>query len=326
MIMRRRRDPIRILLDAAALPLLVSGATILAAEAVRRAFRRSQLFLPSADPVRSWDPIDYGIPREAVEEHWFETPDGEELYGWYCRAKRPIASGLFCHGNTGNLTISADVIPHLLDAGINVLFFDYRGFGKSSGTPSLDGVIADGITAARYHDRIRPKDVPSILYGFSLGGAVAAQVIRRHPFDGLILQSTFTDLPSVTRVLYPKWPLHLVAGKLFDTLSVIKSLQVPLLIIHGQADEVIPCEMAHQLHAACSAEKRIHLIDGGLHKDLYLRDADSIVWAINQFATILPRGTRASLAQEPVAEDRLSDRLLRSIRRTIRRRTAHQSL
>ncbi len=324
--MIRRRDPIRALLDAVALPLIVSGATVLVVEAVRRAFRRSQLFCPSPDPIRSWDPADYGIPPGRVEEHWFETPDGEELYGWYCRADRPIASALFCHGNTGNLTTSADVIPHLLEAGINVLFFDYRGFGKSSGIPSLDGVIADGVTAARYHDRIRPKSISSILYGFSLGGAVAGQVIRRHPFDGLILQSTFTDLPSITRVLYPKWPLHRVAGKLFDTLSVIKSLQVPLLVIHGEADEVIPCDMAGQLHAACPAAKQLHLINGGLHKDLYLRDADSIVWVINQFATTLPRDTRASVVQSAGEEERLSDRLRRSIRRSMRRRTTTQPL
>lgn len=305
-----------------ALPILAAGgALITAAEVARRIFRHTQLFCPSPDPVKSWNPEDYGIPRRAVEEVWFETPDGEELYGWYCRAPKPVASALFCHGNTGNLTVSADVIPHLLDAGINVLFFDYRGFGKSSGIASVDGVVADGVTAARFHHKIRPKHLPSILYGFSLGGAVAAQVIKRHPFDGLILQSTFTSLPDVTRVLFPRIPLHLFAGRLFDTVSVIKRLQIPLLVMHGSDDEVIPCWMAHAIFDSCPSDRKaIQIVDAGLHKDLYIRDCDSLVWAINRFATSLPADTRhIPLDRSSRAEEWL-DSALRFVRRMVRRR------
>src|SRR6185436_10712826 len=193
---RRRRNS---LADLVAVPLLIGGA-LAGAEIGRRIFRRTQLFCPSREPLISWDPTDYGIRPGAVEERWFESPDGETLHGWYCRAEHPKASAVFCHGNTGNLTTSADVIPHLLNAGFNVLFFDYRGFGKSSGRASFGGVVSDGITASRFHEEIRPKDLPSILYGYSLGGAVAAQVIRRHPFDALILQSTFTNLRDLARV------------------------------------------------------------------------------------------------------------------------------
>lgn len=316
--MRRRKQATNL-----AVPLLAAGgALVTAAEIARRIFRHTQLFCPSPDPVKSWDPADYGIPRGAVEEMWFETPDGEELYGWYCRAPKPIASALFCHGNTGNLTVSADVIPHLLNAGINVLFFDYRGFGRSTGRASIGGVIADGLTAARFHNRIRPKNLPSILYGYSLGGAVAAQVIKRHPFDGLILQSTFTSLPDVTRVLFPRLPLHLLAGRLFDTRSVIRRLQVPLLILHGADDEVIPSWMAQALYESCpTAAKSIQIVERGLHKDLYIRDCDSLVWAVNRFATGLPRNTRhIPLDRAPRVEELLAS-ALRFIRRSVRRRT-----
>lgn len=290
----RRRKKSRVL------PLLAAGAAALAAaEIARRVYRQQHLFLPSPDPVKSWDPADYGIPPGAVKEKWFDTPDGEQLYGWYCRSSEPLASVLFCHGNTGNITVSADIIPHLLEAGVNVLFFDYRGFGKSSGRVSINGVVADGLTAARYHDTIRPKHLPSILYGFSLGGAVAAQVIRRHRFDGLILQSTFTSLADLTRRLYRRIPMHLLAGSLFDTLSVVKRLDVPLLVLHGADDEVIPCWMAHALHEACPSDARsIHVVDAGLHKDIYLRDAASLVAAVNRFANDVERSTRARKAQE----------------------------
>lgn len=317
--MRRRTK--QAIQDAVAIPLLATGAAMIAADIGRRVYRQTQIFCPSREPVKSWNPSDYGVPEGAVEEHWIETPDGEILHAWYCRAEKPVASGLFCHGNTGNITISADVIPHLLDAGFNVLFFDYRGFGKSSGRASYAGVIADGVTAARYHDRIRPKALPSVLYGFSLGGAVASQVIRRHPFDGLILQSTFTSLPQITRVLFPRLPLHFFAGNLFDTLSVIRNLQVPLLVLHGTDDEVCPCWMAHAIYDACPSRKEIHCIDGGLHKDLYIRDPQALIWVISQFIADLPRNHRTDSVDEPPRIEQLTDSMLRLLRRTIRRRS-----
>jgi uncharacterized protein len=306
--------------EGAAVPLLVGGVAVAAAEIGRRVYRRNQLFCPEKAPVKSWNPEDYGIPKAAVEEHWIETPDGEQLYAWYCRSAKPVASAVFCHGNTGNLTVSADIIPHLLDAGLSVLFFDYRGFGRSSGSASLGGVISDGITASRFHEQIRPKALPSVLYGFSLGGAVAAQVIRRHPFDALILQSTFTSLPAVTRHLFPRLPLHLLSGRVFDTVGVIKRLQVPLLVLHGTNDETCPSSMANEIFEACPSAKRIHTVEGGLHKDLYLRDPDALIWGISQFIADLRHGAQTVSVEPAPAIERFIDTTLRVVRSLFRRK------
>ena len=307
--------------------LLIGGAILLALDLGRRIFRRAQLFEPQRDPVISWNPEDYGIQPERTEVLSFETDDGELLYGWYCRAKNPIASALYCHGNTGNLSNTAHVMPHLLDAGINVMLFDYRGFGRSSGSPSLSGIIEDGVTAARVHERLRPKNIPSILYGYSLGGAIAAQIIRRHPFDGFILQSTFTNLPDIARVTFPRVPLHLLSGRLFDTLEVVRNLTVPVLIIHGTTDEVCPSWMARQLHDSCAAsEKKLVLVDGGLHKDLFERpDAQKLVSEINQFALSL-RCTPHEVQYKPGAAEQLLDHALRYVRRIWRRHLVQQPL
>lgn len=307
------------------MPLLISGAAMIAADLGRRFYRHTQIFCPSPDPLISWDPSDYGVPAEAVEEHWIETPDGERLHAWYCRAGSPRASGVFCHGNTGNLTISAPVIPHLLDAGFNVLFFDYRGFGRSSGRASFNGVVADGVTAAQFHETLRPPELPSVLYGYSLGGAIAAQVIRRHPFDALILQSTFTSLPAITRVLFPRLPLHLVAGKVFDTESVLRRLEVPLLILHGTDDEVIPCWMADDLYKACPTTKRLHRVEGALHKDLFERDPDALVWQISQFLTQVRRRETPHAVEPAPAVERWVTPALAALRRATRRRSAQQA-
>ncbi|HEX3577157.1 MAG TPA: alpha/beta fold hydrolase [Thermoanaerobaculia bacterium] len=314
-------------LPDAASSLLIGAAVLLALDVGRRIFRRSQLFEPERQPVISWNPEDYGIPRERTEVLNFETDDGELLYGWYCRAQHPIASALYCHGNTGNLSNTAHVMPHLLDAGINVLLFDYRGFGRSSGSPSLSGIIDDGVTAARLHEKIRPKNIPSILYGYSLGGAIAAQIIRRHPFDGLILQSTFTNLPDIARVTFPRVPLHLVSGRLFDTLEVVRNLTIPALIIHGTTDEVCPSWMAQQLHDSCAtSEKKLILVEGGLHKDLFERDdAQTLVWEINRFATSL-RCTPHVVQYQPGAGELLLDHALRFVRRQWRRHLVQQPL
>jgi len=296
--MRRRRKTSP-LLQPAAISLIAGGLTIAAFEVARRLFRQTQLFCPERNPVKSWNPEDYGIPRGRVEEMWIDTPDGEKVYAWYLRAEKPIASALWCHGNTGNITNVAEIMPHLLDAGYNVLLFDYRGFGRSTGRPSLAGVVDDGVTAAKFHDAIRPKNLPSILYGFSLGGAIAAQVLRRHSFDGLILQSTFTSIPDLAKILWPRVPLHLFAGDIFNSLRVIRRLDIPMLLLHGTSDEVVPSEMGHALHDACPAPKRMHTVEGGLHKDLFVRDGDAIVWAVNQFVSELqPRHGKPSLRDE----------------------------
>lgn len=310
--------------EAVGTSLMIGSAALAAFDIVRRIYRRTQLFCPDEQPVRSWNPVDYGVPAGATEEHWIETPDGEQIYAWYCRSEKPVASAVFCHGNTGNLTISADSIPHLLAAGLNVLFFDYRGFGRSTGSATWRGVVSDGVTAAKFHDRIRPKHIPSVLYGYSLGGAVAAQVIRRHPFDALILQSTFTSLPQITRVLFPRAPLHLLSGNLFDTMSVVKRLQVPLLVIHGTEDETCPCWMGHEIFGACASEtKRIVTIEGGLHKNLFERDPDAIIWAVSQFLAELPKTTRVTSVEETPLLEEVVDSVLRSVRSYLRRKRSY---
>ncbi|MDQ6801002.1 MAG: lysophospholipase [Acidobacteriota bacterium] len=271
------------------MPLVIGGLAVVALDVARRIFRMTQLFNPSRDPVSTWNPEDYGIPHQQCEEVWMETGDGELLYGWYLRAKKPVASALYCHGNTGNLTNPAHLMPHLLDSGINILLFDYRGYGRSTGTATMSGVVADTLAAARYHETIRPKNLPTILYGFSLGGAIAAQVIRRHPFDGLILQSTFTTLSDVAKIAFPRLPVHLMSGTGFDTLRAIRDLDVPLLILHGTEDPACPCWMADALYEACAASKKILRVNGGLHKDLWQRDTRGMLDAVRTFAQELPR-------------------------------------
>jgi fermentation-respiration switch protein FrsA (DUF1100 family) len=279
-----------------------TGLFLGAFEVWRLLFRNGHLFAPDRTPLRGWNPSDYGLRPEMVDQLEFEAEDGMPLHGWYCRAENAVASVLFCHGNSANLTKSAPVVPFMNAAGLNVMLFDYRGFGRSGGRPTLTGVLRDAHAAARLHDELRPENVPSILYGYSLGGAIAAETATRHPFDGLILQSTFTNLADMARVRYPNLPMHLLSGKAFDTLKIIQSLNLPTVVIHGGADEVIPCWMGRRLYAACRQRHALHVIHSGLHNDLYEREGETIGKLIVEFASSLrPNGVVAPPPRRSIA-------------------------
>lgn len=274
--------------DSPASLAVASGALILLfLDLARRRFRHSLMFCPDREPLVSWSPADHGLPADRVMNLHFPGPGGEMLHGWYCRAERPIASALYCHGNSGNLTYSAAVIPYLLSAGISVFLFDYRGFGKSLGVPSLGGVVADARAAAREHDRLRPRHVPSIAYGYSLGGAIAARLVSEHLFDGLVLQSTFTNVREMARLQSGRFPLHFISGNFFDTGLALGKLKIPVMLIHGTEDEVIPLKMAHQLASSCRVVPSVHWIKGGQHKNLYQRDGEAILRRLQTFVSDL---------------------------------------
>ncbi len=296
----------------------MATVVLLLLDVARRMFRVSRLFAPDREPVISWDPEAYGVPAGRTQELWFETEDGEVLHGWYCQADEPIGSALYLHGNTGNLTLTATAIPHLLRSGLNVLMFDYRGFGKSSGRPSLNGIIRDGLDAARLHDSLRPSHLPAILYGFSMGGAVAAQMLHRRSFDGLILQSTFTTLRDIARVAYPRLPLHLLSGGFLDTARVIRELRLPVLFLHGSHDEVCPSWMGQALHDLCpSPSRRMLMVEGGLHKDLFDREPEPMVRTIREFVSgLIGNGPIREVPSGPL--ETLVNRSLRSLRRLFR--------
>lgn len=309
-----RKEAGRILRSISAVTLAGSLAVVVL-EVLRLVFRNNQLFCPSREPLIGWNPADYGLDPRMVDDIVFESDDGTVLHGWYCRTERPIASVLYCHGNTGNITYSASCIPQLVESGLNVFIFDYRGFGRSAAFPTLAGVIQDAEAAAREHHAMRPHDVPSILYGYSLGGAIAAQTAQHVYFDGMILQSTFTNLADMAKVKFPRLPMHLLSGHDFNTLDIVRRLRIPLVVIHGTNDEVIPSWMGQSLYKSCETAQDIHLINGAMHTDLWERDAEGIVDFIARFALTLRKGG----APEPIEEiepPTVVDRLFAAVRRS----------
>jgi hypothetical protein len=221
-----------------------------------------------------------GSPREVgldFEELRFETSDGERLHGWWIRAgRRPaLAHVLFFHGNGGNISHRLGTARALVDAGFDLLLFDYRGYGLSSGTPSEEGTYRDARAArGALLERAGVDPARLVHLGESLGGAVAAELALEHPPLGLVLQSTFTSVRDIARLHYPFVPAFVVPNA-YPTLDRIRRLRSPVLLIHGEHDDIVPVAHGRALFEAAPEPKTMHVFRGAGHNNLVEVASDS---------------------------------------------------
>lgn len=238
--------------------ILVVGYILLVA--IMAWFQDTFIFFPSKYPDGDWEPL--GLE---FEDAWFEAEDGAKLHGWYVPAKDPRAVVLFAHGNAGNLTHRIDTLEALANRlGASVLIFDYRGYGKSGGSPSTTGILADGRAARRWlANRAGIAESQIVLMGESIGGAVALHLAAEGGARGLILENVFSSLADVGAHHYPFLPVSLVMRGDLDNVSQIKKYHGPLLQFHGDADSIIPFELGQRVFAAANEPKRFVVIAGG---------------------------------------------------------------
>jgi len=229
-----------------------------------RALLNALLYFPSRTIEQS--PADAGL---AYRDLWFETDDGERLHGWWVRrSEAPLGHVLLCHGNAGNV---GDRVLHaavLTAAGFDVLLFDYRGYGHSSGTPGEQGTYRDARAALACLLRQPDVDSSRVLYlGESLGGAVALELALEHPPAGLVLVSAFTSVRDMSRLHYGVIPPALVPDA-YPSLRLIGNLRVPLLVLHGEDDAIVPVEHGTALFDAAPDPKRLRIVPGVGHNDI----------------------------------------------------------
>lgn len=219
---------------------------------------------PAKYPQGDWRPADF-----TFEDCWFQSIDGLRLHGWYYRHERPQAVLLFVHGNAGNLTHRAPVAKLLHDRfALSVMVFDYRGYGRSEGVPTIDGILRDARAARLFlakREVVAERDI--VLLGESLGGAVAVDLAAEDGARGLILESTFSSLRDVGATHYPTTLVDLVVTDRLDSISKVKKYRGPLLQSHGDADRTIPLALAHKLFAAANEPKTFVLMPGRDHND-----------------------------------------------------------
>lgn len=207
-----------------------------------------------------------------IREVDFEAIDGTRLNGWHVPAPQDRPTILYAHGNGGNIGDRWDILDAFVAQDFGFFMFDYRGFGKSGGKPSEEGLYKD-IEAASYY--LETQKVPvseQIAVGASLGGAVVIDAATRLPFKAVAVHSTFTSAPAVAGIWKDngrmEWlntvPVHRVMKQQYDSLSKIGQVKSPLLVAHRGQDEMIPLDMAFDLFdAATSARHKMLAIQPG---------------------------------------------------------------
>lgn len=241
---------------------ILIGAVVLYALAAGAMYVAQRRFMYFPDAVRT-SPASVGLSN--VSEITIPTPDGEKLVAWYGKARPGQPTLLYLHGNGGSLALRSETMRKYLDHGRGMLMLAYRGFSGSTGSPSEAANVADAKLA---YDRltsigVKPGDI--ILYGESLGSGVAIQVATKKPVEGLILDAPYTSILELASAQFPWLPVSLLLKDRYESIAYIRDVHVPIFILHGDADEIVPVEMGRRLFAAANEPKEIKIIPGGGH-------------------------------------------------------------
>ena len=234
----------------------------------RRSIDELLLFFPSKYPDGDWQPENLRF-----EDVWMTAEDGTRIHGWYCPCENPRGTILIAHGNAGNLAWRAPWLTILQQKlQVSTLMFDYRGYGRSAGKPSVPGALQDARAARKKLAEIAGiHESEIILMGESLGGAVVVQLAAESPARGLILQSTFSSLRDVADVHYPGLSWVVPPTKL-NSSSQIRQYRGPLLQSHGNADRIIPFSSGQLLFQAANEPKKFVTLEGADHNDWLTED------------------------------------------------------
>ncbi|MBI2440380.1 MAG: alpha/beta hydrolase [Lentisphaerae bacterium] len=239
-------------LISTAFPVLRIMAAVYVGLCILLFFRQSRMVYFPLTEVRL-TPADAGLAFEPVT---LTTSDGLRLAGWYVPCQRARGTLLICHGNGGNIGDRLHVIGLFHELGLNVLIFDYRGYGESAGKPSEEGTYRDAQAAWQYLTEKRgiPPD-KIVVFGRSLGGAIAAELAARIAPAALIIEASFTSVPDLGARLYPYLPIRLLCRFRYNTRESLKAVHCPVLIAHSREDEMIPFAHGQKLYAVAVEPK-----------------------------------------------------------------------
>jgi uncharacterized protein len=253
------------------------------------AWQRKIIFFPSN--ILNKTPQDLGLDHEEV---WLQV-NQLRLHGWWLPLAREDYQKkvlLFLHGNGENIAANLNQAKIFQELGFSVLLMDYRGYGLSEGEfPSETQVYEDAQAAWDYltqSQKINPKNI--IIYGHSLGGAIAINLAVEHPeAAGLIVEGTFTSIKDMAKYkkIYQIFPLSLILHQKFDSINKVKSLKIPLLLIHGTADDVVPSVMSQLLFDQAQVPKQILIIPDADHHNAATVGAETYRQAVNDFYDLI---------------------------------------
>lgn len=236
------------------------------------------LYYPEREVVQT--PLDIGVEYEEVT---LQTNDNVTISGWYIPAKHERGVLLFCHGNAGNISHRLASISIFHNVGLSVMIFDYRGYGKSEGNPSEKGTYLDAEAAWDYLVDMKQKSPERIIvFGRSLGAAVATDIALKKIPACLILESSFLSVPEMGKEHYPWIPVKYLSKYHYSTRDKIQSITCPKLIIHSPDDEIVPFEHGKSIFEKAVQPKEFLQIKGG-HNEGFLISGDSYIEGLKRF-------------------------------------------
>jgi fermentation-respiration switch protein FrsA (DUF1100 family) len=236
-------------------------------------------------------PDAYGIDYDDVT---FRTEDGLNLHGWFIPGKKSspdddLHTLLWFHGNAGNINHRLDNIKMLYDrVPVNVFIIDYRQYGRSEGKVSEQGTYIDAKAALAYlHSRKDINHDKVIFFGRSLGSAVAVELALKEKCCAMILETPFTSIKEMGKKLYPFLPISLLLRTKYDSLAKIRDIKVPILIMHGDNDKLVPFEHGRELYEAANEPKEFYTIPGAGHNDTHIVGGEEYYDVIRNFVNKL---------------------------------------
>jgi fermentation-respiration switch protein FrsA (DUF1100 family) len=225
---------------------------------------RQHMYFP--DPTRT-TPGEAGL--DGVEEIEIAAADGTTLVAWYAPPQEGKPTVLYFHGNAANAANRAPKIAMMLESGFGVFYLNNRGYGGSGGSPTEANNVGDALAA---YDHVRQLGVPAdriVAYGESLGSGPAVRLAAERPVAGVVLEAPLTSTVEVARTVYFWLPLSLLITDQYNIERDIRAVTAPVLILHGEQDEVIPADMGRRVYRAANEPKRIELFRQGSHNDLF---------------------------------------------------------
>lgn len=241
------------------------------------------IFQPSPYPAGPWEQGQQALQAEDVS---FTTPDGLPLHGWWMPHPAARATLIWYHGNAGNLSTRWLDLKTLKFLKVNLFIFDYRGYGKSEGTPDEAGLQTDSLAA--YDFLTKEKQVPPdrlFLLGRSLGGVFASYTASKRKAAGLIIESSLTSAHDMAGVMYPYLPIAWAVRAKLDNIATVSELKLPKLFVHGTVDKVIPFAIGKRLFGAAASPKNFFPIAGADHFNLHETGGFAYFKALEEFIT-----------------------------------------
>jgi fermentation-respiration switch protein FrsA (DUF1100 family) len=244
-------------------------------------FWRKYIFFPERE-LWVW-PEDYDLKYEEV---WFNATDGVSLYGWWIRNGKYVL--LFAHGNGGNISHRVDIAAKFCSNGLSVFLFDYRGYGKSEGNPSEQGTYKDAEAALKYlHTKLGIPFSRIVPVGESLGGAIVIELCTHYDFPAAVLISPAISLARVMSHLYPEHKFDDKFAGIYDSTEKISKVRSPIMIIHGDADELVPFGHGKELfRRAKPSTKVFYRARGAGHNDVYEVGGERLFRSIGKFVSL----------------------------------------